>query len=117
MMFYPPVNQIYKKIHIHVVIIGGLERSTRSKESHKGHKPRKYLFCFLLNSITEQCKKIPVRFWELLAEIWRHSAILGWATEHFGGDSRDFAVMFLHNSVEAAKDVSDPISGVNGRIN
>ena len=32
---------------------------------------------------TEPCKNIPVRFWEWLAEILRHSAFLGWAAEHF----------------------------------
>ena len=34
------------------------------------------------------------RFWERLAEILRHSAILGWAAEHFESDFRNLAGMF-----------------------
>ena len=39
-------------------------------------------------------KNIPARFREWVAEILRHSAILGWAAEHFEGDSRNLAGIF-----------------------
>ena len=52
-------------------------------------------------SSTESCKNIPARFREWLAEMLRHRAFLGWAEEHFEGDSQSLAGMFLHNSVEA----------------
>ena len=38
--------------------------------------------------------------WEWLAEILRHSAILGCAAEHFESESWNSAGMFLHNSVD-----------------
>ena len=50
---------------------------------------------------TEQCKNITVRFREWLAEILCHSKLLGWAAEHFEGDSHNLAGMSLHNSVGA----------------
>ena len=46
----------------------------------------------------KQCKNIPARFQEWLAEILHRSEFLGWATKHFKGDSRNLAGMFLHNS-------------------
>ena len=54
----------------------------------------------LREASTEECKKIPGRFQEWPAEIFCHSAILGWAAEHIEGDSRNFAGMFLHNFVD-----------------
>ena len=36
----------------------------------------------------------------MVGEVLRHSEILGWAAEHFEGDSRNLAGMFLHNSVQ-----------------
>ena len=45
-------------------------------------------------------KNIPAKFREWLAETLCHSAILGWAVEHFESDSRNLAGMFLHNSVD-----------------
>ena len=47
----------------------------------------------------EQCRNIPARSWEWLAEISRPSAIMGWAAEHFESNSLNLAGMFLHNSV------------------
>ena len=38
-------------------------------------------------------------FWDWLAEILCHSAILGWAAEHFENDSQKI----LHNSVDAPR--------------
>ena len=38
---------------------------------------------------TELCKNIPVRFWEWLAEILRHSAVLGLAAEHVEDESQE----------------------------
>ena len=35
---------------------------------------------------TEYCKNISARFREWLAEMLRHSAIVGWAAEHFESD-------------------------------
>ena len=52
---------------------------------------------------TELCKNIPARFGEWLAEILSHGTVLGLAAEHFEGDSRNLAGMFLHNSVEMRK--------------
>ena len=51
---------------------------------------------------TEECKNIPdpARFWAWLAEIFHQSAFLGWAAEHFEGDSRNLAELFSHNSVQ-----------------
>ena len=34
-----------------------------------------------------------------MAEILRHTAILGWAAEHFENDSQYLSVMFLHTTV------------------
>ena len=48
----------------------------------------------------EKCANSAARFWEWLAEIWPHGAILGWATKHFESDSQNEAGLFLHNSVE-----------------
>ena len=42
---------------------------------------------------------MPATFWEWLAEILRHSAILGWAAKHVESDFQNLAGMFLHNSV------------------
>ena len=50
-------------------------------------------------------KNIPARFREWLAEILHHSAFLGWPAEHFEGDSRNLARMFLHNSVDIVPDL------------
>ena len=54
----------------------------------------------LLSTHYRVVHNIPDRFRECLAEILRHNAILGWAADHFEGDSRCLAGMFLHNSVD-----------------
>ena len=51
------------------------------------------------HSFTEKCTNVPARFREWLAEILRHSAILGWAAKRFESDSPKLAGFFLHNSV------------------
>ena len=48
---------------------------------------------------TELCKNFPASFGEWLAEILRQRTVLRLAAEHFEGDSRNLAGMFLHNSV------------------
>ena len=50
--------------------------------------------------IQRNIKTILQGFEELLAEMLCHSAFLGWAAEHFEGDSRNLAGMYLHNSVK-----------------
>ena len=44
---------------------------------------------------TALSKNISARFWEWLTGILRPSAIMEWAAEHFEGDSRNMAGMFL----------------------
>ena len=52
---------------------------------------------------TELCKIISTRFWEWLAEMLQLSAFLGWAAEHFEGDSPNLAGMFLRIYVQGVK--------------
>ena len=53
----------------------------------------------LTSRIIRPHSPIPAKFWEWLAEMLRHSAILGWTAENFEGDFWNLAGMFLHNSV------------------
>ena len=45
--------------------------------------------------IAHPVRNIPARFWEWLTEIVRHSAILGWAAQHFESDSQNLTELFL----------------------
>ena len=56
-------------------------------------------------------KKLSGPVCEWLAEIFRHSATLGWAAYHFDIDSQNIVGMFLHNSVVGHRMPSCPPRG------
>ena len=73
-------------------------REVQGARSHiKDINPGNTFFVFCLTLLQSSVKKFLSGFGNCWQE---YGAILGWAAQHFEGDSRDFAGMFLHNSIE-----------------
>ena len=68
------------------------------------------------HTIQHSVKNVPDRFQEWLTEIVRHSAILGWADEHFLSGSPNLAGMFLHNSLQSGDMKRRPGNGIEGAM-